>query len=278
MKSTSRFTLPHLYMGGQGQALHFAAANGYPPGAYRAFLEPFTQSYEVVASLHRPMWDSPGPLASFDSWDVLGTDLAQLVGEMNHPVHSVGHSMGTAAILMAAIRQPELFRSLVLIEPVLVPRRYLLALKMFGRLAPHRIPLVERTLNRVDRFASQREAFEHYRPKPVFAAIEDAVLWDYVQHGTREIEPGVYALSYPKEWEARCYTLVHNLWRLLPSLRVPTLAIRAKDSKTLSTASWDRWQAIATGVDFIEVEESGHLLPFEKPDQLADTVLGWLQR
>ena len=133
-------------MGGQGAALHFAAANGYPAGAYRAFLEPFAEHHEVVASLHRPLWDTPPDLESFTSWDVLGDDLCQLVSQLQQPVISVGHSMGTATILMAAIQRPELFNSLVLIEPVLVPRRYLLALHFFRHFAPNTIPLVKKTL------------------------------------------------------------------------------------------------------------------------------------
>ena len=30
-------------------------------------------------------------------------------------------------------------------------------------------------------------------------------------------------------------------------------------------------------VDFIEIEDVGHLLPFEKPDQLASTILSWIE-
>jgi len=265
-------------MGGEGPALHFAAANGYPPGAYRAFLEPFAENHELVASLHRPLWEPPPELESFRSWDVLGEDVCELVSQLQHPVVSVGHSMGAAAILMAAIQRPELFTSLVLIEPVLVPRRYLLGLRFFRRFRPEVIPLVKRTLSRVDRFSSRQEAFEHYRPKRVFRQISDAVLWDYVQHGTKEIEPGVFTLAYSRDWEARCYTLVHNLWRLLPQLKVPTLAIRAQDSNTLAVSSWSKWQSMSSNVDFIEIEEAGHLVPFEKPDQLASTILKWIEK
>lgn len=264
-------------MGGKGSALHFAAANGYPPGAYRAFLEPFTENHEVVASLHRPLWEPPPELESFRSWDVFGEDICELVGQLQQPVVSVGHSMGTAAILMAAVKRPELFKSLVLIEPVLVPRRYLIGLSFFRRFKPDVIPLVKRTLARVDHFSSRQEAFEHYRPKRVFRQISDAVLWDYVQHGTKQVEPGVYTLAYSRDWEARCYTLVHNLWQLLPHLKVPTLAIRAQDSNTLAVSSWNKWQAISSNVDFIEIEEAGHLVPFEKPEQLASTILNWLE-
>lgn len=268
--------MPHLCMGGQGQLLHFASANGYPPGAYRAFLEQFTTDHEVVASLHRPLWVPPPPIEAFNSWDVLGEDLLQLVTQLEMPVVSVGHSMGTAAILMAAVERPELFKSLVLIEPVLVPRRYLIALRFFGRFAPDKIPLVRRTLSRVDRFSSRQEAFEHYRPKSVFKDITDQVLWDYVEHGTKEIEPGMFVLTYSRDWEARCYKLVHNLWQLLARLKVPALAIRAQGSNTLSLSSWQRWQAIASDVKFVEIEDAGHLVPFEKPEQLGAVIRTWL--
>lgn len=263
-------------MGGQGVPLHFAAANGYPPGAYRAFLAPFAENHELVASLHRPLWETPPELESFRSWDVFGEDVCQLVSALPHPVVSVGHSMGAAAILMAAIQRPELFKSLVLIEPVLVSRRFLLALSFFRRFRPEMIPLVKRTLSRVDQFSSRQEAFDHYRPKRVFRQINDAVLWDYIQHGTKEIAPGVFTLVYSRDWEARCYTFVYNLWRLLPQLRVPTLAIRAQDSNTLSVSSWNKWRAMSADVDFIEIEDAGHLLPFEKPEQLASIILDWM--
>ena len=277
MSTISELSAPHHHMGGEGCAVHFAAANGYPPGAYRAFLEPFCENHEVIASLHRPLWEAPPEIESFRSWDVLGEDVGELVSQLQQPVISVGHSMGTAAILMAAVQRPEMFKSLVLIEPVIVPRRYLLGMSFFRRFRPEVIPLVKRTLSRVDQFSSRQEAFDHYRPKRVFRQISDTVLWDYVQHGIKESEPGVFTLAYSRDWEARCYTLVHNLWRLLPQLRVPTLAIRAQDSNTLAVSSWNKWQSMSSDVDFMEIEEAGHLVPFEKPEQLASTILDWIE-
>ena len=278
MSTTSELSAPHRRMGGEGPALHFAAANGYPPGAYRAFLDPFSKNYEVVASLHRPLWKIPPEIELFKSWDVFGEDICELVGQLHCPVVSVGHSMGTAAILMAAVHRPELFKSLVLIEPVLVPRRFLIGLSFLKHFRPEVIPLVKRTLSRLDQFSSRQEAFNHYRVKRVFRQISDAVLWDYVQHGTKESEPGVFTLAYSRDWEARCYMLVHNLWRLLPQLRVPTLAIRARESNTLAISSWNKWQSMSTNVDFIEIEGAGHLVPFEKPGQLASIILEWTEK
>jgi pimeloyl-ACP methyl ester carboxylesterase len=33
---------------------------------------------------------------------------------------------------------------------------------------------------------------------------------------------------------------------------------------------------MASDVDFVEIEDAGHLVPFEKPDELAGIVLDWM--
>lgn len=269
---------PFISLGGKGSLLHFSHANGYPPLAYSAFLKQFTDSHEVVASLHRPLWQpSPDP-SSLRSWQVFGDDLQQLANTFDRPMLSVGHSMGAAAILIAAARQPELFKAIVLIEPVLVPRRYLLALRLFGRLAKNRIPLVRKTLARVDCWSDRQQAFEHLRPKPVFSRITDEVMWDYIQHAVDETEDGSFRLSYSKTWEAQCYTRVHSLWHLLPQISVPVLAIRGQQSDTIFPAAWNKWQSRWPHHDFLEVEAAGHLLPFEQPQQLALAIQDWLDK
>lgn len=269
---------PFITVGGQGPRLHFSHANGYPPLAYSAFLQAFTGSHEVIASLHRPLWQpSPDP-STLRSWQVFGEDLIRVADQFDKPLISVGHSMGSAAILIAAARRPELFESIVLIEPVLVPRRFLLALRFFGRFAKHKIPLVRKTLERVDCWPDRQQAFEHFRPKFVFKDISDEVMWDYIQHGVCESKDGGFRLIYSKAWEARCYTLVHSLWRLLPQITVPVLAIRGQQSDTIFPAAWNKWQSKWPHHDFLEVEDAGHLLPFEKPEHLALEIQAWLKQ
>ena len=268
---------PFITVGGQGPLLHFSHANAYPPLAYSAFLQAFTDSHQVIASLHRPLWQpSPDP-SSLQSWQVFGEDLIRVAETLDKPLISIGHSMGAAATLIAAVKRPELFKSIVLIEPVLVPRRYLLALRFFGRFAKHKIPLVRKTLERVDYWSDRQQAFDHFRPKYVFKNISDEVLWDYVQHGICATEDGGFQLSYSKAWEARCYTLVHSLWRLLPQITVPVLAIRGQQSDTVFPAAWNKWQTMSAHHDFLEIAEAGHLLPFEKPQQLAVEIQSWLK-
>jgi pimeloyl-ACP methyl ester carboxylesterase len=267
---------PHVNLGGAGPLLHFSHANGFPPLAYRALLQPFLESHEVIASLHRPLWQpSPAP-SSLGSWQIFADDLIQLLQQFDQPVTSIGHSMGAAAILLAASKRPELFKSIILIEPVLVPRRFLLLLHFFGRFSRETIPLVRKTLARVDRWSTPLQAFQHFRPKTVFRNISDDVLWDYIEHGVGEIDGEACRLTYSKEWEAHCYTKVHNLWNLLAKVSVPLLAIRGQDSDTIIHSAWQKWRLMSPTHTFLDIPDAGHLLPFEKPDSLAMTIKAWL--
>ena len=267
---------PHISLGGQGPLLHFSHANGYPPLAYKAMLDPFLDTHRVIASLHRPLWEPPPEPGTVSSWQTFGNDLIPLLSDMEKPVVSIGHSMGSVAIMMAAVQRPELFSRIVLIEPVLIPKRYLTLLQLFGRFATSNIPLVRKTLARADQWSSKQEAFEHFRSKFVFKDISDEVLWDYVQHGTTDAADGSCSLCYSKQWEAHCYTLVHNLWHLLGKISMPVLAIRGANSNTLTHATWMKWRKISPQHEYLEIGQAGHLVPFEQPVPLALEIKNWL--
>ena len=70
--------LPGLDLGGSGAHLHFAHANGYPPGAYRVLLEQLARDYHVVAMYQRPLWTGSQPEELTD-WRLLAQDLDQFL-------------------------------------------------------------------------------------------------------------------------------------------------------------------------------------------------------
>lgn len=264
---------PRLDLGGQGDILHFSHANGYPPLTYQALFTALQDSHKLSASLHRPLWvrqpeDMP-------DWAILGRDLAQVVEDHGKPVVGVGHSMGASALVLAAARRPELFRALILIEPVLVRPIYSYLLNMLRPVARSRVPFIRATVKRTDSWPDKDAVFAHFRAKPVFARISDDVLWDYVEYGTSE-KAGRRVLTYDKYWEVHCYLRIHNLWPHITQLQVPVLGIRGQQSDTLPEQQWQAWRA-RTEHDFVQMADCGHLLPFEVPDKVAATIRQWLQ-
>ena len=260
------------------QIVHFSHANGYAPQTYAKFLDPFKQNSSVIASLHRPLWQSSPHPESVSSWREFGADVSELIGSLDQSVFSIGHSMGAAASVMAAAKMPSRFKGLILIEPALVPANYYRILRWFGPLIQARYPLITRTLNRVDSWDSPESTFAHFRPKPVFKGFSDEVLWDYVLHGTYADASGMTRLNYSKEWEARCYMLADNIWHDLRSLTIPVLVIRGAQSNTFAHKTCHTLQRVCPKFEFLEIPGAGHLLPFEKPEILSSAITDWIAK
>jgi pimeloyl-ACP methyl ester carboxylesterase len=260
--------------------LHFSHANAYPPGVYRALLTALAGRYRVLASHHRPLWPGSRPQEIQDWWGIAG-DLIRFFDEQNlRGVVGVGHSLGAVATMMAALKRPELFRALVLIEPVFLPQTVLDLLVAGAALdEPFEMPLVNIARRRRNWWPSRPAAFTHFRPKEVFGRWSDQALWDYVSYGMVDDETGAVRLAYPPEWEARIYALPPTgVWQLIPEISQPTLAMRGQESDTLSRPSWALWQELLPQATFQEFAAAGHLLPMELPDEVADGIRAFLER
>ena len=144
-------------------------------------------------------------------------DFAQdAVTQTGEPVWLVGHSLGGYLSLMAAIRKPELVRGVVLIDSPIVGgwrSKALGAMKttgMFGSFSPGAL-----SSKRRNTWPSIDAAYTHFRHKKAFAKWDDAVLMDYVTHGTLEAD-GKRVLSFDRDVETQFYnTVPDNLDRLL---------------------------------------------------------------
>jgi pimeloyl-ACP methyl ester carboxylesterase len=265
--------IPFDDYGGPGQTLHFAHANAYPPGCYRQLLRSLAVKYRVKAIHFRPLWPGSRP-EEINSWDMIAEDLVQFFKQEGmQDVIGVGHSLGAVATAMAALRQPDLFRALILIEPVFLSPavlRKLAAIASVGDLLA--LPLVKTALKRRDQWDSRHEAFAHFRQKSVFDRLTDEALWDYVKYGLTN-DNGNLHLTYRPEWEAHIYALqVNDMWDAIPKISQPTLALRGKESDTIMPEAWGLWQQKQPEALFTEIERAGHLLPLEKPAVVARAI------
>jgi pimeloyl-ACP methyl ester carboxylesterase len=271
-------SIPFDNFGGEGPLLHFAHANGYPPACYRRLVAPLTDHYQVLAVHHRPLWPGTMP-EELDSWHQIGQDMLRFFEEHKlSNIIGVGHSLGAVETMFAAIQRPDLFRAVVLIEPVfLMPAiLHLFDLQPKGTLTEV-FPLVNITKSRRNSWDSREEAFDHFRPKRVFAKWSDDVLWDYIWHGLHKNEAGKIELTYAPEWEARIYSLPPtDVWELIPKINRPTLGIRGSDTDTLVPAAWHLWQMAQPKGKFLDIKNCTHMVPMEKPLEIAEAIHNFL--
>ncbi|MGQ9832603.1 MAG: alpha/beta fold hydrolase [Candidatus Villigracilaceae bacterium] len=270
-------------LGGNGPRLYFAHANGYPPACYRPLLERLSKEYHVLALRQRPLWPEARP-EELKDWRPLADDLNRFLAAQAGPAVCVGHSMGAIATLRAALRHPQHFKAILLLEPVLLPPEFCLLSDIVYRLRLGYLlnPLVLTALRRRQTFESQDIMFANYRRKAVFRYFSDENLLAMVQGLTRPAADGAVTLVYSPQWEARIYaTAIRRdleLWRGLPRLQTPTMIIRGAETDTF----WERTARLvnryAPQVRILTLPACSHLLPMEQPQVVAQAILDFLKQ
>ncbi|MCP3145218.1 alpha/beta fold hydrolase [Pyxidicoccus xibeiensis] len=264
--------------GGTGPVLHLAHANGFPPGTYRKLIEQLKPRYHVFTLRSRCLVPGANPL-EMAGWDDMADDLSRALRARGlSGVLGVGHSMGGVATLLASAKEPDLFRAVVALDPVLVTGARLAALRVLTLLGLRsRVPPASLARRRREVWNSRDLAWLTYRKKPLFARVDSETLRDYVAHGLVEQPEGGFRLAIPREWEARVFeTYARDVWGELRSVKVPTLVIRGSVSGTLTRSALARVRRTLPGALTEELPEGTHLFPLEKPEACGKRILAFL--
>jgi pimeloyl-ACP methyl ester carboxylesterase len=266
--------------GGVGPTLHFAHANGFPPGTYRKLLETLTDRHRVVSSAARPLW-LPEPKVELGDWTELAGDLAAELGGRNlRGILAVGHSLGGVASLLAAAEDPGLFRAVVAIDPLVLTGRLSVfwgLMKAAGQ--AHRLGLVRGARARRDHWTDHETIRSSYGRKKIFNRWDPEVLDDYIECGTVTLPGGGIGLRYPRAWEAKIFEIApHDLWRTLRRLEVPVLFIQGEQSDTFRNSAARRAARELRNADVAVVKDSTHFVPMEKPRKVGELIGSFFQR
>ncbi len=257
--------------GGAGPLLHLGHANGFPPEAYRALVEALAPRFRVVTSELRPLWPGADP-AACSSWSELADDLVGVLRERGVAgAVGAGHSLGGVVSAMAAVRAPELFSRLLLVDPVIFTGARAVFWGLMQRLGlGHRLPLVGAARRRRDRWPDHDAARRAWRRRPLFADWQGGCFEDYVGCALTPRPDGGLELRYPRAWEARIFeTSPADPWPELVRVRVPVRVLRGAESTTLVPAAGRRLERELADCRVEEVPGASHLLPFERPAEVA---------
>jgi len=274
--------IPAIDFGGSGTTLHFSHANGYPPRAYAPLLSALSAHYHTIATPLRPLWPGSAP-QSVQSWFSLADDMIHgLETNPKRQVIGVGHSVGAAVTLMAALQRPDLFHALVLIDPVIMPPWFarLWQLTTLLKLGPRVHPLVRSAQRRRRSFVSREAMFTSYRQKAIFQQLDNSSLKILIAALTQLQPDGGVSLRYTPEWEVQIYLTGilddPKVWRAVPGLKVPLLILRAEYSDTFWPQTARRIKKYLPSADIRTIPGSTHLLPLEKPTEVAEVIRGFI--
>ncbi|WKZ39339.1 MAG: alpha/beta hydrolase [Anaerolineales bacterium] len=269
--------IPHFDLGGDGAPLHFLHANGYPPECYQPLFAHLHNRHRVFGMKLRPLWEGQNK-DDFQDWHPYSDDLLRFLSDRGtDPVIGVGHSIGGIVTLRAALRNPDKFRALILLDPVFFVPPFLVGwnfIRAIG-LGEKTHPLIPAARKRRREFDNLDVLFRSYRSKPIFRYLNDDSLKAYIAGITKPKADGGYELAYTPEWETHIYLTGlrdFDLWRGLPNLDVPTLIIRGAETDTFLPNAERLVKKKNPHIRVHTMQNATHILPLEYPREVAEII------
>ncbi len=207
-----------------------------------------------------------------EGWPLLVAQLIEVLERDygGEPVFGVGHSLGAYLNFLAAVRRPELFRAIVLLDAPVIGAFRGRALGVVKRLGMvDRFTPAGMTRERRSVWTSREEAKAHFLSKKLFRHFTDECLEHYVRFGLAGA-PGRFRLLIDPEIEYLIYrTIPHDMGRHLRALKVPAGFVGGADSDVLRRVGLGAMR----GPRFAKLRvPGGHLFPFEHPLVAAGAV------
>lgn len=256
---------------GEGDPLLFFHATGFHAHVWDRVVSllPGRTVYQVDMPGHG-LSERPGDELR---WDKAGATMAALVEQLGlEGVTGIGHSMGGHLLLAAAARNPDRFRRLLLLDPVVLP---LPVIEFMHQLDTGAIA------RRRNEWESAEAFYQAYRNRPPFKSWDPQVFRDYADHALVESDSGGYRLACAPDFEASVYRNfgAEDLHARLADIKVPVHIIRAKGpeagDKPLDFQRSPTWPDLVNQLPDATEDyrpELGHFFPMEAPEMLAREI------
>lgn len=255
----------------------FSHGNSFAASIYRVMLESLqARGFQVVA-IDKYGHDPRYPVTN--GWPHLVEQLAGFASaeidlRPGVPVYLAGHSLGGFLSLMCAAQHPQLAGQriagvLLLDAPVLGGWKAaaLNIAKKTGWVESFAPGAISR--KRKNRWVNTEEAMAHFKSKKAFARWDEAVLHDYILHGTEDAaqnEPPQRLLAFDRDVETAIYnSLPHHLVQLLKRhpLQCPVAFIGGLESTEIGQVGLRLTRQVTQGR--MLMINGTHLFPMEHP-------------
>lgn len=259
---------------GDAPTLHWLSGNGFCAGVYWPFLSRLNAAYGLIThdmaghGESDPVRDFPGVARTIAR--------VEATLDMHAPgpkLVAMGHSFGAALSLRMAVRHPEAFRALVLLDPIMLPRRLWLVSRASSAL--RRNPIAQASRRRRALWADIAEVQAKLTGRGIYKGWSDEAMAAFAQHATRDTGSG-RALCCDPELEAQIFENPLYLWPDIRRLQVPTLLLYGADSYDFMRPSAMRAARRTSAITAREVT-GGHCFMLQADaGDVARQVQDWL--
>jgi pimeloyl-ACP methyl ester carboxylesterase len=247
--------------------IQFSHANGFPAPCYSKLFG-FLESDFRIGYLDRIGHDARFPVG--DGWDRLVDELIDRIeAQWNEPVIGVGHSLGGYLSALAAVRRPELFRAIILLDAPILGQftgsavQFIKHIGLIDRVTP-----AGSVKHRRRDWPSREDAIAYFRAKALFRNFDPDCLRDYVRFGTVD-DGNRVKLWFDPVLEYQIYrTIPHDIAGSLKRLTVAGGFVGGSESAVLKRVGLGHTRRRFR----LALVSGGHLFPFELPQNAALAV------
>lgn len=248
--------------------VYFAHGNGFPSLCYKQLLDILQTRFEchyIDKIGHNPDY----PVT--ENWSFLVDELLNNIRGLKEPVIGIGHSLGGVLHFMGAIRDPSVYKAVILIDSPLLGRfksgmiKLAKSLGFIDKLTP-----ASRTRMRKHHWNTRAELYSYLKSRPLFQTFSEACLEDYMQYGFQHDDSG-YTLFFDRHIEYLIFrTLPHHLPRHEGLLKVPAALIYGENSTVVAETDV-RYMRACHGIVPHRIKGT-HMLPLEDPSSVAQEI------
>ncbi|MGX5914713.1 alpha/beta fold hydrolase [Aliidiomarina sp. Khilg15.8] len=259
--------------------LHFIHGNSYSGLSYLPLWRELQHDFDIFlhdaqghgnsdAGRHFVGWDESARLAG-EAWSAAGV---MTFGRV--PVFGCGHSFGGILTLMLSRQHPALFNELLLLDPILFPRRMILPMQGLRGLGLYtHNPYAKRARRRRSQWPDASSAFAGLHQRGMFKGWQDEALQAYVDHAMQASGEGQWQLKCPPHIEGAVFSgYASGVWRYLKrELSIPTqvwVGERTYPFVRRAVTRWDQHSDYTT----LHWMPGGHCFMQESPQQLAQQM------
>lgn len=248
--------------------IFFAHANGFPSATYGKLFDALAPDFSVV---HLPQHGHDPRFPVDNNWRNLVDELIYHLQQQDEPVLGVGHSLGGMLHLHAALRCPQLYKGVVMLDsPVLTltDQWVIRAAKRFGFI--DRLTPAGRTLGRREEFADLESARAYFAGKSLFQSFDPDCFEAYLEHGLQPVDDRL-RLSFDPATEINIYRGVpHISPGHARQLQVPLTVVRGQNSRVVMRHHANAVARMPNG-EALSVP-GGHMFPLEQPQDTASVL------
>ena len=269
-------------LGGTGATLLVSHATGFHGRCYIPLADALAHTAHSIAFDYRGHGDTTFPAdrsAGDIEWQRYGDD-AQAVAEWlvdrtGGPIDAFGHSMGGTCLLMAALRNPTLFRRIIAFEPIVMPPE---GLRSVAGDADN--PMVVGARRRRAFFASYDAAIANYSSKPPLNAFTPEALHNYVRFGFAPGDDGQVHLKCTPDTEAGTFAAgsSHDTWEHLPEIRTEVLVIAGVVQPMQPSLIAEQVAERLPHGRYLQRDDLDHFGPMTHPTEIAAIIAQELAR